>query len=87
MTQHSNTVTYRWVLKRYRFNDEQGKRALISQTYILINKERGKTDDIIVAFKWVDFNGKRPLPEGCQYASEEQDKRLEEIDKQRRNAP
>ena len=77
------SVTYRWALKRIKFNSENAKRVLASvgSTYILINKDRSPTDDIIVAFKWVDLDGKRPLPPDCQFASDEQDKRLEEITK------
>lgn len=70
---------YRWVLAQYPYNTEQGKKVLAAANkrshYILINRDRGKTDPIIVAFKFVGDT----IPEHLTLASPTQVEKLEQM--------
>ena len=70
---------YRWVLAQYPYNTEQGKRVLASalkrSQYILVNRDRGKTDPIVVAFKYVGDE----IPDHLTVASPAQVEKLEKI--------
>lgn len=71
-------MEYTWVIARYTYNSERGKSALAHANagigYVLMNPERGRADDILVAFKWA-LN--KPIPHHLDQASEVQIERLE----------
>lgn len=76
----SGTVYYTWVLARYRYNEERAKNALNHPTnYKVINPERGRTEDVIVAFKYI--LGAGPIPAHLTEASKAQQDSLEKWSK------
>ena len=70
---------YRWVLRAYQPHTEEGKKVLAAakakSNYILVNKSRGKTDPVIVAFKYVG----QDMPHYLTPASKEQVEKLEKM--------
>jgi hypothetical protein len=87
-------MQYEWALARYTSNDERGKKVVelanYGVGYHIINKERSKGEDVIVAFKFIpiDKNGNsRPLPAHLELASKHQSVKLDEWDKKRNGVP
>lgn len=71
-------IAYKWVLASYLPNSDRGKSVLqhaeAGVGYYLLNKERGKTDKIIVAFKYA---ADKTMPPHLTDASPHQVERLE----------
>ena len=85
-------MKYEWVLRRYISTDENGKKALELANegvgYHVINRERSKGEDIILAFKWIPIDkhgNSRPLPQHLELASKYQIEKLIEWDAKRGN--
>ena len=78
-------MEYKWVLARYRSTDETGKKCVeLAENnvgYHIINKDRAKNEDVILAFKFIQ---NKPLPIHLCYASDAQVKKLEELDQKRK---
>lgn len=77
-------MEYKWVLVRYRSTDETGKKCVeLAQNnvgYHIINKDRAKNEDVILAFKFIE---NKPLPIHLAFASDSQARKLEELDRKR----
>ena len=77
-------MEYKWVLSRYRSSDDTGKKVIdlanANVGYHIINKERAKNEDVIVAFKSA-MN--KPLPAHLEFATTTQSEKLELWDKKR----
>lgn len=73
------SVQYRWVLAQYPYNTEQGKKVLAAANkrshYVLVNRMRGKTDPIIVGFKYVGED----IPDHLTVATPNQVEKLEKM--------
>ena len=73
----ADSISYRWVLAQYPANSEMGKKVLAEEKagsgYRLINKDRSKTQPIIVAFKYFGY----PIPSHLREATREQSEKLE----------
>ena len=85
-------MKYEWALTRFISTDENGKKALELANqgvgYHVINKERSKGEDIILAFKWIPIDkdgNSRPLPQHLELASKYQIEKLIEWDAKRGN--
>lgn len=78
-------MQYDWVLARYHNTNETGKKVLelanAGVGYHIINKGRTKTEDVIVAFKYV---ANKPLPHHLTYATKQQCEKLEKLDEGRK---
>lgn len=78
-------MQYDWVLARYHSTNETGKKVVelanAGVGYHIINKDRGKSEDVIVAFKHVAING---LPHHLTYATKQQSEKLEKLDMKRK---
>lgn len=76
-----------WVLGRYTAHSDHGKYvlSLIGEGigYHLLNKERAKSEDIIVGFKYPTI---KPLPHHLEPATPTQTLKLDDLDMQRRGA-
>lgn len=88
------TTKYEWALARYISSDDKCKKVVELANagigYHIMNKERAKGEDVIVAFKWVplDENGdSKPLPQHLEIASVYQSEKLDGWDKARRGIP
>lgn len=81
-------MQFDWVLGRYTAHSDKGKYVLSLASegvgYHLLNKERGKSEDIIVGFK---YPAVKALPHHLEYATASQVTRLEEMDERRRGIP
>lgn len=76
----SDTVTYQWAMTQYNPQTERGKAVMahVGRVYYLVNKDRGKNEPIIVAFKCVKY----PIPaEYTLVTDEAQIEKLERWDK------
>lgn len=75
-------MKYDWVIARFNAANEQGKYVLglahQGIGYFLINKDRTRSDDIIVAFKKAASD--QPLPHHLAYADKHQIEKLEAIE-------
>ena len=72
------SVPYRWVIKSYPHNSDRGKSVLAHAEhgvgYVLYNKQRTKSDPIIVAFRHPKHH---PIPDGAAEANLYQEEALE----------
>jgi len=79
------TMGYKWALSRYPAKSDRTRKILeladFGVGYHIINKSRGKSDDVIAAFKLPVCN---PLPLECTYASPAQISSLDRMDAARR---
>lgn len=73
-------MEYVWVIATYPPYSEHGKSVLAHAEaglgYVLQNKNRNKTDNVIVAFKYPEFKADN-LPSSLTLANETQSERLE----------
>lgn len=81
-----DTVEFEWVIGRYAPDNKTGQYALslaeAGQSYHQMNRDRKKTDDIILAFKRaVDYS--KPFPEHLAKASPFQIEKLDRLDRKR----
>lgn len=81
-------MIFNWVIARYKTNDDRGKYvlSLVNEGigYFLLNKDRQRSEDIIVAFKKPSDG--EPLPHHLAFATEDQIKKLNLMDDKRRGA-
>lgn len=81
-------MDYTWVLTRYRSTDETGKKAVeLAQAgvgYHIINKDRGKNEDVVLAFKFANV---KPISHHLTIATPDQVRKLEDRDRERKGAP
>lgn len=87
-------MKYEWGLRRFLSSDDQGKKVveLANENvgYHIMNKNRSKGEDVIVAFKWIPIDkdgNSRPLPQHLELASKYQSDKLEEWDIKRSGIP
>jgi len=87
-------MNYEWALARYISTDETGKKvaelASAGVGYHIMNKNRSKGEDVIVAFKFIPIDkdgNSRPLPPHLELASVYQSEKLDELDKKRNGFP
>ena len=87
-------IEYEWALIRFKSNDERGKRAVDLANngidYHIINKERTKGEDVILAFMFIPIDkdgNSRPLPIYSELASKSQADKLDLWDKKRNGIP
>ena len=80
-----NYAPFDWVIAAHQPTSSQGKYILelanIGVGYHLLNKNRLKTDNILVGFKFV---ANKPLPSHLQYATADQSHKLDELDRKRK---